>query len=235
MTTALTTQTSNSPASYLPAIDRGVELLIEWCMAGSQRVGGRLMLANWPSTEERKLLQQRHKLLVGSLRSDPRKVAAAVSDLLSSYRNALRPGEDAKHVTANYAKELQQVPTWAVERTCSAIRSGSYPEHANFPPSTIALRMIADSYVKRVHDEATRIFEIMHAERGAAPVSEANRTRVGNGLRSLSQHLGSLVDTLKTQVDPHAAELAVKREAVLAEGRARRTQAKAESHQEAAE
>lgn len=178
------------------------------------------MLTHWPSADQRQRLAARHRALVAHVaKNDKARVVTAVVALMGCYPNARKAGDDVQKIAAKYAAELRDVPTWAIERTCAAIRNNEYPEHATYPPSTIAIKGLAEGYVKTVREEASRIFEILHAEKLPEPVSEAERQRIGGGMRQLADHLRGLPDTLADAGRARTEELAAKREAVLARRR----------------
>lgn len=180
------------PSLPTPAPDREAQRIVAWCLNGAERdFAGRITgLGNWPTQDQRAVMLARHKVLARHMgeRNDST-IADAVTALIGCYRNALKPGEDVRPVTAKYVKELHGLPTWACVRACDAIRDNKYPDCITFLPSTIRLREIAASYTETVTREATELFHVLRAERLPAPVSEAERERIAVGFQKLSDDL----------------------------------------------
>lgn len=180
------------PSLPTPAPDREVARIVGWCLNGAERdFAGRITgLANWPSEQDRDAMQRRHRALAQHMaQRNDHAIGEAVTALIGCYRNALKPGEDVRPVTAKYVKELHGLPTWACVRACDAIRDHKYQDCITFIPSTIRVREIAASYVETVTREATEIFHVLRAKRLPAPVSEAERERIKFGFQKLSEDL----------------------------------------------
>lgn len=205
--TALTTsQTSTYPA--LPVVaDVETARVLDWCRSGaSRREDGKLALLNPPSPRQRDLLARRHKALgVALLGHDRRMIAKAVSEMLDCYRNALKPGEDAKNVTAKYVQELAGLATWACVRACFAVRMGEAPGVSlQFAPSTIQLRVVASSYVAPWLREATEIFEVLQAGKAAPEVTGEQRDKVGKLLAGLADEMRGRTASERQETAPAA-------------------------------
>lgn len=156
-------------------------------------MGKTLQIFNWPSAEQRQRMVARHQQLMAALTGHDRKVIGlAVMDLLGCYRNALKPGETAKSVAVKYVQELHGLPTWACERACVSIRLGHAPGISlDYPPSTIALRKLVETYVAAAVREANEISEVLRAEKAHEPITPEARQELAHKLAKLADELAA--------------------------------------------
>lgn len=168
--------------------DREADMMRAQCMSGGEWEYGRWLMLNPPSPEVKERLQKRHRDIATNLSHHDRlAVAAAVSDVMACYRNFVKAGENPEKVVAKYVKELNGIPTWACVRACDAIRNGHAKDISlEFPFSTIQLRALAESYIKRLQDEAREISQIMLGGVLPAPASPEMRAKVGRNLARLA-------------------------------------------------
>jgi hypothetical protein len=193
-TTVTTTKHPTSSATTLPIprTNSAADRLLRWARSGAYRTPGsqRLQLINVPNKAERAILKARwievrdhmHKL-------DKQIVVAALIDLFGCYRNGLKGSEDARTVAMKYLSEMAGLPTWAIVRACAQIRAGTFGEHTTYPPSTIALKQIAQSYCAVPLTEMHQIAEVLQGESAPEAVSDAEGARVASLLRDLATTL----------------------------------------------
>jgi hypothetical protein len=222
-----------------------VNLLIDRCMCGAQRVGTTLQLMNFPSDRQRAMLVKRHADIAAVFtQQDRQAIGAAVSELLSCYRNGVRMDEDAKKVTTKYVAELRDLPTWAIIRACDAMRLGVADQSPDHPPSTIKIRQLAESYVTTMRREAVSISEILKAEKMKPEVPPEVRKEVGRRFGELAKEMlarverdggGKLPPLPKTEAQKSAERFYVQREPVhdaWAEAEAEKPKASADPSQQ---
>jgi hypothetical protein len=148
---------------------------------------------------QRELLMRRLKYLLESFKHhDNKEIAAIVADMLAAYDVA-----QAKQLTAaerkvalvTYVRELQGVPTWAVQEACNRIRLGTAPDISHhFKPTPIQVRVLAVSIAQPWKAEALQIGEILGAEQYHEGPSEEERGRVAIKWRALSEALKGRAD-----------------------------------------
>jgi hypothetical protein len=174
---------------------REVGDIIDWCMSASERdAAHKLHLRNMPNEGSRQILAVRVRELLGSFKQhDKKEIAVAIMDMLASYDVA-----QAKQLTAAerkaavvvYVRELQGVPTWAVQEACNKIRLGTAPDisHA-YKPTPIQVRVLAISIAQPYKQEAMQISEILVAPEFVEGPGEEERDRVAIKWRSLADAL----------------------------------------------
>lgn len=135
------------------------------------------------------------------------KVAARqpLSDLFMAYGFMRNMTDDqfAKEMAA-YIHHLSEIPLFAIVAACADVKAGRVfdvdrrtgnrlPLDPDRPPSTIRLRQVAEKHVERMANEKWSFERILRAKRALdPPVSEQERKRVGDGLRSLASGLAKL-------------------------------------------
>ncbi len=210
------TERSSCPACDLVP-DAGTETLVQrytalivWRPEG----GGDVEAAAVPSPAERAALQHRLDVLRGALvpaghAAAAARVGAAVSDMLGGGYASLQNVDRKQHV-AGYVAALQDLPAWAVERACSAVRKGQVEGlDPDWPPTHARMHQIAERETATVHAERKQI-EAVLALRLPQTADEAQRARMALAAQAWLD-----------RSDPKAAELAARAESEDAARRAR--------------
>lgn len=112
--------------------------------------------------------------------------AIAIAEMLQCYPSLARA--DAKAMTAKFVSEVADLPTWAVERACVAVRRGDADCSLDFPPATPRLRAIVLRYVQPVWAEQIELHKLLAAEVETRP-PPAERERVTKGFQQLGELL----------------------------------------------
>lgn len=182
--------------------DAAASHVLARCLSGSYRGSlNKLELINYPDTASRDVLAARHKALVGTLKGFDRKtVGEAIFELLNCFNQyqGKASAEDKKAMKdaiAKYVMELQhapQIPTWACLQACDAIRlAKSEASHLSrtFPPSTIEVRALAQTYVAPVHGELQQIGDVLQGVQAPPQLSPEERKALGAKLQTLGDEL----------------------------------------------
>ena len=173
--------------------DPDIDHLLRWATSGAEMpIGGRWQLINMPGSYDREKLQVRRAALSKAAigKSERKPAARAITEMLLCYRNATRANEDVRDVVTKYVTELHDLPTWAIEMACNAIRLGQAKNISmTYPPSTIELRVLVLSYLKPLRDEMINIDQVLTAEKYREPISDAERQRVGVKMKNLADEL----------------------------------------------
>lgn len=188
-------QRSICPVAINDKESAGVQMLY-W--AGAWRPErGPIELARLPTPEHRQVLVERQRDLVTALtKFDRREVGAAVGEMLTCYSKyqLVKPSADDKkafqETVTKFVKELQKIPTWACVRACAAIRDGVAPDISlKFPPSTIEVKTLAESYLQPIKTELVAIGEILGAVKAAPVVTDEQRKEVAAKLKTFGEEL----------------------------------------------
>lgn len=123
-----------------------------------------------PNPAERELLGVRLESLQRALQPaayndiDRKKIAASVLEMVGmNYASMINA--DRQKIAAAYVVELQDLPAWAVERACLAVRRGKVPDlNPDFPPSAPRLHQIAEAEMKAVRAEKEEISSVLALE-----------------------------------------------------------------------
>lgn len=193
--------------------DREADKLRAQCMSGGEWEYGRWLMLNPPSPETKQRLEKRHRDIATNLmHHDTKTIAAAVADVIACYRNFVKKDEKASSVITKYVKELHGIPTWACVRACDAIRNNQAPGISlEYPFNTIQLRALAESYIKRLQDEARELSQIMLGGHLPPPAPPEARARIARGMQRLAFRLGSSIErdrraTVKPMLERMAGE-----------------------------
>ncbi len=147
------------------------------------------------------MLSERVRLLMASFKHHDRKeIAILIMDMLASYDVAQikqLTAAERKAAAVIYVRELQGIPTWAVQEACNRIRLGTAPDISHsYKPTPIQVRVLAVSIAQPWKQEALRIGEILGAPEYVEGPSEEERERLAIKWRSLAEALkdGTLGD-----------------------------------------
>lgn len=198
-----------SSSGYL-AHDPSVANVLGSYLSKAERIGvGQLQLPDPITKEHRAMLQARHRQIAKHFAAfDKKAIAVAVLDAATCYRNFFKSEEASievkMQVVTKYVKELQGIPTWACLRACNVIRMGQAPGISMVHPfSAIQLKVLAESYVERLREEATSISQVLMASVAPQPQSPEIQAKVKTALGRLAFSLGRAA---RKQIDAEVAE-----------------------------
>jgi len=174
-------QLANSSSSNLipaPAIDAVVnhyEREIVW-----RPQDGMVEAKTIPNHLERLELVDRITEIKAALRPaalasvDRARIGAAVARMFAGYPS--QRNSDAQETIATYVLELGNLPAWAVERACEAVRLGKVPEiNPDFPPSSVRLNQIAALELDVAKAEKGKIEALLEVVQSPGHRSEAEQ------------------------------------------------------------
>ena len=217
----------NLPVPTKPAFapvhyDAAIEHVILWVRSGGHYQGSQLLTDNLPTPADRQALGVRARALVSALKmSNVGEKAQSIGSMLACWRDTLWGGADdpnaRRKVIGKFVQEVDGIPTWAVQRACDTIRMGNAPSKIGdadlgismaFPPSTVSVRKLAESYTNPFRKELTDIGDVLRAKKIEHAVPEAERESVKAGLTSLARDM-------RSRLEPDANDPAVIRESLI--------------------
>src|SRR4051812_43817109 len=196
----LITQQEGKYLALAPQPNERAAAILRSCLSGSFREFGTLMMQRLPDPSAREVLAERQKALLESAHSDKKAIYRIIGEMLAGYRHkGVRPDEDAIKVVDLYWKELSldpKIPTWAVWRACSAIRSGSDPARIERvgirlyeAPTTMMLRALCDTYVWEVRAEMMSIADVLQGRQARPEVPADVHAKTAKEFRALADEM----------------------------------------------
>lgn len=196
----------------LPAVARNGEValydaesdkILRHCLSGSVRIGNVLELINCPSQAARRVLSNRHKSLVQSLAGFDREVVAdAVTEVLGCYSQYHRSNMDKKslrHVVVKYVAELHGLPTWACVKACDSIRMGTAANISpTYPPSTIEVKTLAQSYTAPIRSELEQIGSVLQGVKAPPQLTPDERKALGLKFQGLADEIRGRTEAVES-------------------------------------
>ena len=190
-------------------VDR-YEKLIVW----RPQDGSRVEACAIPDASERFELETRLTVLQSTMRpaefalADRERIGAAVARMFAGYPS--QRNSDARATVATYVLELGNLPVWAVERACDAVRLGNVPDiNPDFPPSSVRLNQIASLDFDVARAEKGRIEALLEVVQSPGHRSEAEQARTQESATAWLERR-----------DPRAQELAAVTKRAVRIGRA---------------
>ena len=200
-------------------IDRDADAIVRSVLSWSVSGAAEGHLSRRPEAGERAKLVARHKVLVQWLtHSDRKKIAAAIGEMLLCYSKfqLLKSATDPEmlvafqNIVAQFASELNGVPTFAVLRACHAIRTGQGGPEISMahPPSTIAVYVLAQGFARPARIEERHVHQALHGAPLEPTVTPAQREAVAGKLRRMA-------DDMRKRAGPSKADPAETARATL--------------------
>jgi hypothetical protein len=176
------------------AYDHQVSETVRALKSGSLVERGQLTLMHLPTPGQRELISKRTSLIQKALALKDRRAAAiAVAEMLACYGDKIK--DDVRKVAALFVREMDDLPIWAIERGCTAIRMGSAPGISfTFPPTTIEARVLVESYIKPLVDESFEIGLVLNGRKADYVPTPEERERVSLKFNDLTKDLHATVE-----------------------------------------
>ena len=180
----------------VPQRDDRADVILRMCKNNSYRQFGTLMMETVPSEDQREVLVRRRAELVASLTHDRKMIGESVGEMLLGYAKYREmEAKEFRSTITHFVREFglpPAVPTWAVWKACSDIRMGTAEDiDLAFPPSTMALRRLCDSYAWAVRGELCVLNDVLAGRKASPPISAADHERIKLGLRALADELAA--------------------------------------------
>jgi hypothetical protein len=141
--------------------------------------------------QHKKILSERSRLLTAALNDhDDHEIGASIAEMLGCWEQMRRLSlDDQKKTVAKFVMELRDLPTWAVQQACVAIRTGSVTTISkNFVVSTIEVNDLARSYTDPMKVELAEIDEALSAK-ASGEVTPEKQKMISTGLRKFGTDL----------------------------------------------
>ncbi len=116
------------------------------------------------------------------------KAAAFVAAMMLRFPGRREGDDDAKAITAAYARDLARYPVWVVRAVCEAAAMGRVSRNPAFVPSSGELCRHADDELAPLLAERERLRRVASAE-VRAPVDDATRQRMAGRFAELMRDL----------------------------------------------
>lgn len=106
--------------------------------------------------------------------ADRGRVGAAIARMFAGYPS--QRNSDAQSTVATYVMELGNLPAWAIERACEAVRQGKVPDISlDFPPSSARLNQIAAAELNIAKSEKGKIEALLEVVQSAGGRTEVEQ------------------------------------------------------------
>jgi hypothetical protein len=170
--------------------------IVQSVMTGTRDIAGKAVLIRELTADERAALQERMSLLSTNLHhAKTSQISERISRMIMGFGVAQNVGKkDAIAIAAQFAKVLQFLPMWAIERTCIKFESGTVTidqmEGVNraYWPSTAQFYPIAEAMCGEFYMEQRNVYAVLHGVVEHKPTPE-ERERVMAGISELAAHL----------------------------------------------